>query len=161
MSTASPREWTLDELRARFPTLCGDTARPVQCTASGAGEGSYVNRTEGERQGCARLQVEVQPAAALSIRFEHTWPAERQRVGAQELDERILAGLCEALARGRASTAFGRIVTRSIVDYGANSTPVAFQSAASLAVQDAIRRGGWDPGDPADETVALSGRRPG
>lgn len=157
----SGREWSLDELRARFPTLGGDTDRPVECSAPGRGEGAYFNRGDGERQGCARLELVVEPAEKLSIRFEHGWTAERERVGAQELDDRILTGLCEALARGRASARFGRVVTRSIMDYGANSTPVAFQVAAAMAVQDAIRRGGWDPGDPADETVALSGRRPG
>lgn len=158
---SAAREWTLDELRARFPALGGETPRPVRCTAAGSGVGAYVNRGDGERQGCARLEVDVAPAEALSIRFEHDWPPERDHGRARELDDRILTGLCEALERGRASTAFGRVITRSVVDYGAHSTPVAFAIAASMAVQDAIRRGGWDPGDPADETVALSARRPG
>jgi hypothetical protein len=118
-----------------------------------------VNRSEGERRGCARLEIDVEPAETLAIRFEHAWPPERDGSVAQALDDRILVGLCEALTRGRASARFGRIVTRSVVDYGVNATPVAFAIAASMAVQDAIRRGGWDPGDPTDETVALSGRR--
>jgi hypothetical protein len=160
MSTTSPREWTADDLRRRFPTLGSDAVKPVQCRAPGGGTGAYANRDDGERRGCARVEIDVEPAEALAIRFEHTWPAERERSRAEELDDRILAGLCEALARGRASARFGRIVTRSVVDYGAHSTPVAFGIAAAMAVDDAIRRGGWDPGNPADETVALSGRRP-
>lgn len=156
---SAAREWTLDELRARFPALAADTPRPVRCTSVGRGEGAYFNRGEGERRGCARVEIDVEPAPTLTLRFEHAWPAERQRAGAGELDDRILAGLCEALARGRASAGFGRIVTRSVVDYGTNTTPVAFQVAAAMAVQDAIRRGGWDPGDPTDETVSISGRR--
>jgi hypothetical protein len=160
MSTSSPREWTADDLRALFPTLGGDHPKPVQCRAAGGGTGAYANRDEGARRGCARVEISVEPAETLAVRFEHTWPAERERSRAEQLDARILAGICEALASGRASARFGRIVTRSVVDYGANSTPVAFGIAASMAVEDAIRRGGWDAVDPADETMALSGRRP-
>lgn len=160
MSTNAPREWTADDLRALFPALVGDPVKPVRCTAAGAGTGAYANRDEGERRGCARVEISVEPAEALCIRFEHTWPAEREPSRAEQLDRRILAGLCEALAGGRASARFGSVVTRSVVDYGANSTLVAFGIAASMAIQDAIRRGGWDSVDPADETMALSGRRP-
>lgn len=159
MSTT--REWTADVLRARFPMLGGEAPNPVLCSGPGGGAGAYANRGDDDRRGCARVEIEVEPADALSIRFEHAWPAERESTRAAELDDRILVGLCQALARGRASARFGRIVTRSVVDYGANSTPVAFEVAAGMAVQDAIRRGGWDTGNPADETMALSTRRPG
>jgi hypothetical protein len=160
MSTAQPREWTADDLRTRFPTLGSGDVKPVQCSAPGAGTGGYANRDGGERRGCARVEIEVEPAEMLAIRFEHSWPPERDRSRAEELDARILEGICQALSRSRASARFGRIVTRSVVDYGAHSTPVAFSMAASMAVEDAIRRGGWDAVDPADETMALSGRRP-
>jgi hypothetical protein len=156
---SAPRDWSGDELRALFPVLATPHARPVRCTARGGGDGAYLNHGTSERRGSARIAIHVEPAETLSIRFEHAWPTERDQVLREELDARILQGLCDALARGRASERFGRIVTRSVVDYGVEATPVAFSIAAAMAVQDAIRRGGWDPGDPTDETIALFGRR--
>jgi hypothetical protein len=156
---SAPRQWTGDELRARFAALARDAERPVRCTAPGGGSGICLNLRDGERRGSARIDIQVEPAETLTIRLEHAWPSEREPAHGQEFDERILQGLCEALARGRADARFGRIVARSVVDYGTESTPVAFQVAAAMAVQDAIRRGGWDPGDPTDETVAIFGRR--
>ena len=158
---SGPREWATHDLLALFPALEAGAPDAVHCSAAGDGEGMYLSQREGERRGCARIRIHVEPAEALEIRFEHSWPPEREAVHAEELDDRILRGLCEALAHGRASLRFGRIVTLSVTDYGVESTPIAFAVAASMAVQDAIRRGGWDPGPPADDAMGTFGRLAG
>jgi hypothetical protein len=154
---SAPREWTDDQLRALFPALAVEAQDPVRCPAAGAGQGAFIS----DRRGCARIDITVEPAGALAVSFEHEWPSEREPAWRVELDARILAGSCDALAHGRAGVDFGRIVTRSVVDYGVESTPPAFAIAASMALLDAIRRGGWDPEPPTHDRMATFGRLAG
>jgi len=158
VSTPPARDWTDEQLRVLFPALAVETPNPVRCSAAGGGQGAYLNYGTNARRGCARIEIAVEPAERLTVRFEHEWPSEREPAKCEEFDARILAGLCDALARGGAAADFGRIVTRSVVDYGVESTPVAFAIAAAMAIQDSIRRGGWDPEPPTKDTIATFGR---
>jgi hypothetical protein len=153
-----PREWTDDQLRALFPALGVEPPAPVSCTDAVAGQGTYLNHGDNQSRGCARIDIEIEPADALSVRFEHEWPADCDAAQTGPLDAATLEGIVDAIVHGRPALRFGRVVTRSIVHYEGLVTPIAFSIAAAMAMQDAARRAGWDPEPPTDDRIATFGR---
>jgi hypothetical protein len=154
----SPREWSQERLFEHFPALADHPAAPVRCTAACGGEGTYLNYSAGERRGCARLKLEIEPADTLCARFEHEWPSDWDAAQAETLDAAILKGVVDAIVHERPPLRFGRVVTRSIVHYEGSVTPVAFSIAAAMAMQDAAKRAGWDPDPPGHDDMRTFGR---
>jgi hypothetical protein len=131
-----------DRLTALFPALEWDSPTVVRCTEETRGDGRYTN-VEGSSSRFGHVSIVCSPAFVLTVRHEHHWPAHIAREERAALDEGLLAGIMAGLTSGEYPAWLCAVTTVSVGYMPEQTTRQAVQAAASLAVQEALRRASW------------------
>jgi len=140
----SKRSWTLGELFDLFPELRvpSDVAR--RCVEPLRGHGRFLREKAGERN-FAEVSLHVTPALEFSVVVGNA------SVGAGTANEdvivrAVLQGILSGAIRNQPPAWACRVECMEAI---ANPiSAVSMSVAASLAMQDALAKPGWDPPDP-------------
>jgi hypothetical protein len=148
------RLWTLDDLARNYPDLA-DGRATLACVERVAGRGRHLKRSpDGLRSQFADVALHTEPAASFEVRFDHSWPPDVSSNEATDLDQALLRGIVESLLRPPARLDQCMIVT-DMVSYASSETnPLAVSIAASLALVDVLKKGGWYGDDSPPPAVA-------
>jgi len=137
------RHWTLDDLAAKYQDL-SDGRPTLACVERVAGRGKLLKRSsDGLRSQFADVALHAEPAAFFEVQFDHSWPPELSSSEATELDQALLRGIIESLLRPPARLDQCMIVTDMVAYRSGETTPPAVSIAASLALVDVLKKGGW------------------
>jgi hypothetical protein len=129
--------------------------RPVfRCTHEVAGRGKWIKRDADARKGqYGDVQLHVQPGASFEVRFGHSWPPEVTSDEAAALDEGLLIGIVQAFLQPSHHLDGCLVVTDSVGYEQRDTTPMSVTLAASQAVADLLKKGGWYGGDDTSTPV--------
>jgi hypothetical protein len=147
------RSWSLAELEA--VRLGIEECRHVflRLKAPASGTGKYLKETAALRQ-YAELSVEASPAQEFSVSFAHEWPRDVEHERVTDLDDALLRGLLEALARRCYLSAWGCSIRTVHAACGETTASLAVQLAASLAIETLLAKADWNPEPPPRKDVA-------
>ena len=139
----------LDEVFNLFPEYRRSVEAVRRCLEPLSGTGRFLRERKGD-QVLAKVTVRATPAATFSIVLGAGARAEDCNDTAWV--RAILRGVLEGTTR-REPPAWGCRIECT----GATSDPMSDVSlgiAASMAVQDALQKSGWEPPDPTSDSVA-------
>jgi hypothetical protein len=135
--------WTFDDLAGRYPDLL-DGRATLACVERLVGRGKYLKRSsDGLRSLFADVALHTEPAASFEVRFDHSWPVDVPTNEAIDLDQALLRGIVESLLRPPARLDQCTLVTDIVGFRSGETTPMAITIAASLALVDILKKGGW------------------
>lgn len=129
-----------DRLTSLFPSLEWDSPTVVRCTQETLGEGRYIKASP---PGYGQVAVMCSPAFALSVRLEHGWPDGVPPEERTALDEALLAGIMKGLTSEEYPALLCAINTVNAGYVPEQTTSQAVRIAATMAIQDALRRPSW------------------
>jgi hypothetical protein len=131
-----------ERLTSLFPALEWDSPTVVRCTEHTRGDGRYIDADGGSPR-YGQVSIVCSPAFVLSVRFEHRWPDDVSREEWAALDEAVLAGIMEGLTAEEYPAWLCAIRTVDVGYEPGQTTNQAVKVAATVAIQDALRRPGW------------------
>jgi hypothetical protein len=147
------RTWSLGELHGLFQNLRQSEVFLLRCKTDTPGVGKCIKESTAARQ-YAEVALEGTPAAQLSVSFGHDWLPEIGAARATELDDALLRGIIEALAKRCYLAAWGCAVRTEFATCGETTAPLAVKIAAALAIEDMIRQADWTPEPSPREDAA-------
>ena len=144
MGDLSKTSWTLDELFDLFPELRVPSDPARRCVEPLRGHGRFVREEAGERF-FAEVKLHVTPAPELLVVLGNA----RLAAGTENeavIVRAILKGIFSATIRTQPAAWGCRV---DCIEASANPmSAVSMSVAASVAMQDALGKPGWDPPDP-------------
>ncbi len=148
------RNWSLADLTVQFPEIT-DRHPAFRCSQPVGGRGRWLKQSvDGRRRQFGDVALHAEPGESLEVRLHHSWPTEVDAEEAEALDTGLLRGLIHALLRPPYHVDGCLIVTDSVGYEREGTTPVSVTFAASLAMVDLLRKGGWDCDDTPSPAVA-------
>jgi hypothetical protein len=141
------RVFRYEELVRRFPTLSAGLVTPMRCVAPVVGHGRCVKRLSDQPPLFADVALGASPAGVLSVHLKHSWPSNVESEESNRLDESLLLGIAEGIAREQWPPMECAITSEGVRYIGGETTPAAVRIAASVAVRDMCRKPGWEGGE--------------
>ena len=149
----SAREWQLDQLFAMFPEVFRGTDRVLRCLWRTSGEGRCIKEGAGARR-YASVSLTARPADRFVVRFTNTWPDSISAADRQAFESQLLRGILEGTVTCEDPPWECQLECGSVEWFPADQEPTLVREAASLAVQDLVRGGGWEAvGSPGDHVA--------
>ena len=133
-----------DELIRRFPMLSAALIVPMRCVSPVRGRGKYVKQLKDRPHQFGDVEVSASPAGVLSIHLAHSWPSELSNDEIVRLDDALVLGLVEGIAREEWPPMECALTCESVGYVNGDTTPVAVRIAAAMAVRSMCRRSGWE-----------------
>jgi len=130
------------ELIRLFPTLSVGTVTAMRCVAPVRGRGRHVKRLVDQPPQYGDVALAAAPAGTLSIQFEHAWPSELRRDEVARLDDSLLLGLVEGIAREDWPPMECAITSLTVGYRSDETTPGSVRIAATVAIRDMCRQPG-------------------
>ncbi len=139
--------FTYEELVRRFPTLSVGTVTPMRCALPVRGQGRHIKRLRDQPPQRADVAIGARPAGVLSVQFNHSWPPGLASDELARLDDALLLGIAEGIAREEWPPMECAITSLEVGYFSGETTPVAVRIAAAVAVRDMCRQPGWEGGE--------------
>jgi hypothetical protein len=144
------RSFDYEELIRLFPSLSSGTVIPLRCVSPVRGHGTYIRRLRSQAPQHGDVEVAAVPAGVLSVHFAHTWPRELSTDEVARLDDALLLGLAEGVAREEWPPMECALTSMAVGYVGGETTPAGVRIAAAMAVRDMCRRQGWEGNERGD-----------
>jgi hypothetical protein len=149
----SGREWQLDQLFSMFPDVTRGTDRMLQCLWRTSGEGRCIKDQAGARRS-ACVSLTAKPGDRFVVRLANTWPDSISASDKQSLESELLRGILEGTIRCEDPPWKCQLECSAVEWLPAGQRPTLVREAASLAVEDLVRGGGWEAvGAPGDHVA--------
>jgi hypothetical protein len=149
----SATEWQLEELFARFPEVSRGTDRVLRCLWRISGEGRYVEEKAGVRLS-ATVSLTARPGQRFVLRLSNSWPKALCDSDRQVIESELLRGILEGTVACEDPPWRCQIECSSVDWSPAGQGGTLVRAAASLAVQDLVKGGGWEAvGSPGDHVA--------
>jgi hypothetical protein len=149
----SGREWRLDELFFMFPDVSRGTDRVLRCLWRTSGEGRCVKDQAGARR-WASVPVTAKPDDRFVLRFTNTWPDSISPTDKPTFESALLRGIWEGTVSCDDPPWKCQLECSSVECVPSEQGQTLVRAAASLAVQDLVRGGGWEAvGSPGDHVA--------
>ena len=149
----SGREWRLDELLSMFPDVSRGTDRVLRCLWRTSGEGRCVKDHAGARR-WANVVLSAKPGDWFVLRLTNTWPDSLSSPDKQAFESALLRGILEGTVNCDDPPWKCHLECSSVECVPAEQGQPLVRAAASLAVEDLVRGGGWEAvGSPGDHVA--------
>jgi hypothetical protein len=136
-----------------FPELSRGTDRVLKCLWRTTGEGQCVVDTAGVRRSVV-VRLSARPGSGFALQLGHTWPSSVGPTDKHVLESELLCGILEGTVSCEDPPWACHIECDSVAWSPGEEHPTLLRSAASLAVQDLVRGGGWEAvGSPGDHVA--------
>jgi hypothetical protein len=136
-----------------FPDVSRGTDRILRCLWPTSGEGRCIKDQAGARRS-ASVVVTAKPGDQFVLRFGHTWPDSISLADKQTFESALLRGILEGTVSCEDPPWKCQLECSSVECVPAERGQTLIRVAASLAVQDLVRGGGWEAvGSPGDHVA--------
>ena len=133
-----------EELVRLFPMLSAGTILPMRCVCRVQGRGRFIKQRSEQPPQFGDVEISASPAAVLSVHLAHAWPSDVSPDETARLDNSLLLGLVEGIAREEWPPMECALTCEAVGYVSGDTTPVAVRIAAAMAVRDMCRRPGWE-----------------
>ena len=145
--------WQLDELFAMFPDVSRGTDRVLRCLWRTSGEGRCIKDEGGVRR-WSTVSLSARPGDGFVLRLTHPWPPSLGGRDRQAIQSALLRGILEGTVDCDDPPWRCHLECSSVDWSPAEQGEELVRVAASLAVQDLVRGGGWEAvGSPGDHVA--------
>lgn len=145
--------WQLDELFAMFPDVSRGTDRVLRCLWRTSGEGRCITEEGGVRR-WSTVSLRATPGDRFVLRLAHAWPTSLDARDRRAVQSALLRGILEGTVDCEDPPWRCHLECSSVDWSPAEQGEALVRVAASLAVQDLVRGGGWEAvGSPGDHVA--------